>query len=437
MSFDIIFKDAQIVTHTKRFNGDIAVKDEKIVEIGDLKESEAKENIDLKGLCLIPGVIDTQVHFREPGLEHKEDLYTGTKSAILGGITGVFEMPNTDPSTTDEDALMDKFNRASNRAFCDYAFYAGGTEDNADNLPSYEKINGCCGVKVFMGASTGSLLVAKEEDLDKIVSKINYRASFHCEDQSRLLEREKFQEEGKVHTHEIWRDKLSSLIATQKLVSIAEKYNKKVHVLHVTTEEEINFLSEHKKNASVEITPQHLTLHSPDCYDRLGSYAQMNPPIRSKKHQDRLWEAINEGIADIIGSDHAPHTKEEKNKNYPLSPSGMPGVQTLVPVMLNHITNGKLSLERFIELTSYNPSILFGIKNKGRIEIGCDADFTVIDLSMKKKITNDWIASKCGWTPYEGMSIKGWPVMTIIRGHLVMNEGKIIDPIGKPMSFER
>jgi dihydroorotase len=332
---------------------------------------------------------------------------------------------------------MDKFNRASNRAFCDYAFYAGGTEDNADNLPSYEKINGCCGVKVFMGASTGSLLVAKEEDLDKIVSKINYRASFHCEDQSRLLEREKFQEEGKVHTHEIWRDKLSSLIATQKLVSIAEKYNKKVHVLHVTTEEEINFLSEHKKNVSVEITPQHLTLHSPDCYDRLGSYAQMNPPIRSKKHQDRLWEAINEGIADIIGSDHAPHTKEEKNKNYPLSPSGMPGVQTLVPVMLNHVAKGKLSLERFIELTSYNPSVLFGIKNKGRIEIGCDADFTVIDLSMKKKITNDWIASKCGWTPYEGMSIKGWPVMTIIRGHLVMNEGKIIDPIGKPMSFER
>ena len=197
MSFDIIFKDAQIVTHTKRFNGDIAVKDEKIVEIGDLKESEAKENIDLKGLCLIPGVIDTQVHFREPGLEHKEDLYTGTKSAILGGITGVFEMPNTDPSTTDEDALMDKFNRASNRAFCDYAFYAGGTEDNADNLPSYEKIKGCCGVKVFMGASTGSLLVAKEEDLDKIVSKINYRASFHCEDQSRLLEREKFQKKAK------------------------------------------------------------------------------------------------------------------------------------------------------------------------------------------------------------------------------------------------
>ena len=437
MTFDTIYKGSSIVTHNNIYISDIAVKNGKIVEIGDLSEKKTNQTIDLKGYHLLPGVIDTQVHFREPGLEHKEDLNSGTKAAVLGGITGVFEMPNTNPATTNEDALKEKLKLAEGRLFCDYAFYVGGTEDNYLELPKLEKIPGCCGVKVFMGLSIGSLLVSEDNDLDNIVSNINNRASFHCEDQDMLEDRIDFQISGDIHSHEVWRNDEQCFRATQRIVSIARKNKKNIHILHVSTRQEIEFLSKNKDIASVEITPQHLTLNAPECYNELGSYAQMNPPIRNLEHQKKLWEGINNGTADIIGSDHAPHTKDEKNAEYPSSPSGMPGVQTLVPVMLNHVNAGKLTLERFVELTSYNPSMLFKIKEKGQIAIGFDADFTVVDMNKKRVITDDWIVSKCGWTPYNNMEIKGWPIMTIIRDNIVMQDDKISDPLGKPMNFVR
>jgi len=436
MSFDIIFKNANITNDTSSFTSDIGVKSGKISEIGDLGNS-SDNIIELDHLNLIPGVIDTQVHFREPGAEHKEDLSSGTKAAILGGVTGVFEMPNTDPSTTNVSALEDKFTRAKDRSYCDYAFYVGGTEDNSEILPELEKIEGCCGVKVFMGLSTGSLLVSDDKDLEKILSKINNRASFHSEDQYLLEDRKKYQVKGDTNSHEIWRNDEQCFIATQRLLKLARKNKKKVHVLHVSTAQEIDLLSKNKDIASVEITPQHLTLLAPDCYQELGNYAQMNPPIRGINHQKKLWEAINNGVADIIGSDHAPHSREEKDLEYPNSPSGMPGVQTLVPIMLNHINEGRLSLNRFVELTSSNPARLFGIKNKGSIEIGNDADFTIIDMKKDQTIEDSWINSKCGWTPYNGMKVKGWPIMTIIRGEIVMKEGEVTQPIGMPMSFYR
>ncbi len=437
MSFDTIYKGSTIVTHNKTYVSDIAVRDGKIVEIGDFLKSDAKEIIDLKDLHLLPGVIDTQVHFREPGGEHKEDLSSGTKAAVLGGVTGVFEMPNTEPSTTNEAALMDKFSRAKGRLHCDYAFYVGGTPDNYLELPDLEKIEGCCGVKVFMGLSTGTLLVSGDEDLDKILSKINNRASFHCEDQDLLEQRKKFQIKGDTNSHEVWRNDEQCLKATQRIVNIARKNKKNIHILHVSSGQEIEFLSKNKDIASVEITPQHLTLSAPDCYNSMGNYAQMNPPIRNLDHQNKLWDGITNGTADIIGSDHAPHSREEKDVDYPNSPSGMPGVQTLVPVMLNHVNNGKLTLQRFVELTSFNPTNLFKIKGKGQIKIGFDADFTIVDMNKERKITNDWILSKCGWTPYNGMDIKGWPVMTVIRNNIVMREDVITDPLGKPMKFVR
>ena len=437
MTFDTIYKGSSIVTHNNTYISDIAVKDGKIVEIGDLSEKKANQTIELKGYHLLPGVIDTQVHFREPGLEYKEDLNSGTKAAVLGGITGVFEMPNTNPATTNEDALKEKLKLAEGRLFCDYAFYVGGTEDNYLELPRLEKIPGCCGVKVFMGLSIGSLLVSEDNDLDNIVSNINNRASFHCEDQDMLEDRIEYQISGDIHSHEVWRNDEQCFRATQRIVGIARKNKKNVHILHVSTIQEIEFLSKNKDIASVEITPQHLTLNAPECYNELGSYAQMNPPIRNLEHQKKLWEGINDGTADIIGSDHAPHIKEEKNAEYPGSPSGMPGVQTLVPVMLNHINAGKLTLERFVELTSYNPSKLFKIKEKGQIAIGFDADFTVVDMNKERVITDDWIVSKCGWTPYNNMEIKGWPIMTIIRDNIVMQDDKISDPLGEPINFVR
>jgi len=436
MSFDTIFKNANITTEDKNFSADIGVKDGVISEIGNLNDN-AETILNLKNLDLIPGVIDTQVHFREPGATHKEDLKSGTKAAILGGVTGIFEMPNTDPSTTNLEALLDKFRRAKDRSYCDYAFYVGGTEDNSKDLPNLEKVDGCCGVKVFMGLSTGSLLVSGDDDLSKIMAEINSRASFHSEDQSHLEERKKFQVQGDTSSHELWRNDEQCFIATKRIVQIARKYNKNIHILHVSTGQEVEFLANNKDIASVEITPQHLTLSAPDCYNELGNYAQMNPPIRDKSHQEKLWNAIGNGVADIIGSDHAPHSREEKDQVYPNSPSGMPGVQTLVPIMLNHVNNKKLSLNRFVQLTSANPSKLFKIKNKGFIDIGNDADFTVIDMQKERVIENSWIASKCGWTPYDGMKVKGWPVITVIRGNIVMKEDELFDPIGQPMQFVR
>ena len=436
MPFDIIFKNANITDESKSYISDIGVKDGIISEIGSLND-DAETILNIENLELIPGVIDTQVHFREPGATHKEDLKSGTKAAILGGVTGIFEMPNTDPSTTNLEALLDKFKRAKDRSYCDYAFYVGGTEDNSKDLPDLEKVDGCCGVKVFMGLSTGSLLVSGDDDLSKIMAEINSRASFHSEDQSHLEERKKFQVQGDTNSHEIWRNDEQCFIATKRIVQIARKYNKNIHILHVSTGQEVEFLANNKDIASVEITPQHLTLSAPDCYNELGNYAQMNPPIRDKSHQEKLWNAIGNGVADIIGSDHAPHSREEKDQVYPNSPSGMPGVQTLVPIMLNHVNNKKLSLNRFVQLTSANPARLFGIKNKGFIEVGNDADFTVIDLNKERVIENNWIVSKCGWTPYDGMKIKGWPVMTVIRGNIVMKEDELSDPIGQPMQFNR
>ena len=436
MSFDIIFKNANITTEDKNFSADIGVKDGVISEIGNINDN-AETVLNLKNLDLIPGVIDTQVHFREPGATHKEDLKSGTMAAILGGVTGIFEMPNTEPSTTNLEALLDKFKRAKDRSYCDYAFYVGGTEDNSKDLPNLEKVDGCCGVKVFMGLSTGSLLVSGDDDLSKIMAEINSRASFHSEDQSHLEERKKFQVQGDTNSHEIWRNDEQCFIATKRIVQIARKYNKNIHILHVSTGQEVEFLANNKDIASVEITPQHLTLSAPDCYNELGNYAQMNPPIRDKSHQEKLWNAIENGVADIIGSDHAPHSREEKDQVYPNSPSGMPGVQTLVPIMLNHVNNKKLSLNRFVQLTSANPARLFKIKNKGFIDIGNDADFTIIDIQKERVIENNWIASKCGWTPYDGMKVKGWPVMTVIRGNIVMKEDELFDPIGQPMQFVR
>ena len=436
MPFDIIFKNANITDEIKSYISDIGVKDGIISEIGNLND-DAETILNIENLELIPGVIDTQVHFREPGATHKEDLKSGTKAAILGGVTGIFEMPNTDPSTTNLEALLDKFKRAKDRSYCDYAFYVGGTEDNSKDLPDLEKVDGCCGVKVFMGLSTGSLLVSGDDDLSKIMAEINSRASFHSEDQSHLEERKKFQVQGDTNSHEIWRNDEQCFIATKRIVQIARKYNKNIHILHVSTGQEVEFLANNKDIASVEITPQHLTLSAPDCYNELGNYAQMNPPIRDKSHQEKLWNAIGNGVADIIGSDHAPHSREEKDQIYPNSPSGMPGVQTLVPIMLNHVNNKKLSLNRFVQLTSANPARLFGIKNKGFIEVGNDADFTVIDLNKERVIENNWIASKCGWTPYNGMKIKGWPIMTVIRGNIVMREDELSGPIGQPMLFNR
>ena len=435
-SYDVILKSGTVVNQDGEGLRDLAIKDGRIAAIGALGSASAAEVVDCKGLHILPGVIDTQVHFREPGLTHKEDLETGSRAAVMGGVTGVFEMPNTDPLTVTEATFADKIKRGTHRMHCDFAFYIGGTRENYEQLPVLERAKGCAGVKVFIGSSTGSLLVEDDEGLRKIISVIRRRAAFHAEDEYRLNERKGLRVEGDPRSHPVWRDEVAALTATKRLVGIAREFGKRIHVLHISTKEEMEFLKDHRDVASVEATPHHLTLTAPECYERLGTRAQMNPPVRDAAHQAGIWKGIEQGIVDVLGSDHAPHTLEEKAKTYPASPSGMTGVQTLVPVMLDHVNAGRLSLARFVDLTSAGPQRLFNLAGKGRIMAGYDADLTIVDLKREETITNKWIASRAAWTPYDGVKVKGWPVGTYLRGKRVMWQGELVTPsTGEPIRF--
>jgi dihydroorotase len=436
-TFDLIVRGGEVVNHAGRGLADVGVRAGKIAAIGDLAQASAGQVFDAKGLTILPGVIDTQVHFREPGLEWKEDLQSGSLAAVMGGVVGVFEMPNTEPTTTDEEALADKLARARGRMHCDHAFYVGGTHENARFLGELERLPGCCGVKVFMGASTGTLLVQDDEGVEMVLRHVNRRAAFHSEDEYRLAERRPLARTGDWTSHPEVRDVESAISSTNRLVRIARKLGKRIHVLHVTTGEEIDILSRNKDVASVELTPQHLTLTGPEAYERLKGYAQMNPPIRDASQQPGLWRAIEMGVADVLGSDHAPHTSEEKARPYPASPSGMPGVQTLVPVMMNHVAAGRLTLERFVDLTSHGANRLFGIAGKGRLAEGYDADITIVDLKARRTLRHADMKSRVGWTPFDGMTVTGWPMATIIRGTVVMRDDELVAPaLGAPMRFQ-
>ncbi len=434
--FELVLRGGQVMTPGGLVQTDVGVTNGKIVRIGEISKDVEGETFDATGLHILPGVIDSQVHFREPGLEYKEDLETGARSAALGGVTCVFEMPNTNPSTITPDLLQDKLNRAAGRMDVDHAFYAGATHDNTHLLGEMESMKGCCGVKVFMGASTGDLLVQDDEGVEAVLRAIKRRAAFHSEDEYRLADRRDLARQGDWTSHPEVRDPEAAIQSTTRLLRLARKCAKRIHVLHITTAQEMDLLAEAKDVASVEVTPQHLTLVAPQAYQELKGRAQMTPPIREQNHVDALWRALNAGIVDVMGSDHAPHTLEEKARPYPASPSGMPGVQTLVPVMLNHVANGKLTLQKFVELTSAGPQRVFGIVNKGRIVEGYDADFTIVDLKRTETITDDWSATKSGWTPFHGMEVTGWPVTTFVRGQAIMRDGEIqLKGQGKPVRF--
>ena len=428
-SYDLILKDGTVVNQDGTGIRDVGVIDGRIAHIGSLAAASAGQIINCTGLHVLPGVIDSQVHFREPGLEHKEDLETGSRAAVLGGVTTVFEMPNTKPLTTSAETLADKVRRATHRMHCDFAFWVGGTRDNAKDVAELERLPGAAGIKVFMGSSTGDLLVEDDEGVASILRNTRRRAAFHSEDEFRLRERASLRVENDPTSHHIWRDEIAALQCTERLVAIARNVHARIHVLHISTKQEIAFLQANKDVASCEATPHHLTLSSDD-YARLGTLLQMNPPVRETHHRDGIWTGISQGVIDVLGSDHAPHTLEEKAKPYPASPSGMTGVQTLVPVMLDHVNAGRLTLERFVDLASHGPQRLFGIARKGRIAAGYDADFTIVDMQRRQTITNAQAGSKAGWTPYDGKSVQGWPVMTVVRGQAVMREGEIVGPSG-------
>jgi dihydroorotase len=435
-TFDLLIQGGICATPSAIAEDDIGVRAGRIAAIGNLTGAKAAQTYEARGLHVLPGVIDTQVHFREPGNEHKEDLESGSHAAVLGGVTAVFEMPNTSPPTTGRLAIEDKLSRARNRMHCDYAFYVGATPQNVGALSELERMAGVCGVKAFLGSSTGTLLLSEEDAIFAALKGGHRRMAVHSEDEARLNERKPFAKSGDPRTHPVWRDSETARLSTERVLRLARAAGRKLHVLHVTTADELPLLADARDFATVETTPQHLTLSAPECYERLGTYAQMNPPIRDAHHREALWKAMSEGLIDVIGSDHAPHTREEKDKVYPNTPSGMPGVQTLAPLLLDHVNAGRMSLERFVDLTSAGAARIFGIAGKGRIARGFDADFTIVDLKKKRKIENSWIASKCGWTPFDGMETTGWPVATIIRGKTVMRDHALtLASQGEPIGF--
>jgi dihydroorotase len=435
-TFDLLIRGGTIVNHDGIWDGDVGIRGGRIARLGNLAAASAANELNARGLHIFPGVIDSHVHFREPGGETREDLESGSRAAVLGGVTSVFEMPNTNPSTTTAEALADKVKRATDRMFCDFAFYPGATTDNIDQLAELEMMPGAAGVKVFMGSSTGNLLVDNPEMLRDLLSKVRRRVSLHCEDEARLNARKNLRVEGDPASHSIWRDAEAAIMATKTLLKLARETGARVHILHVSTGEEMTLIAQNRDLATAELTPHHLLLPASESYARLGTRAQMNPPLREANQCAALWDALAQGIADTVGSDHAPHLLEDKAKPYPASPSGMPGVQTLVPLLLNAVNKGRLSLQRFVDLTSHGPARVHGIAGKGRLAVGHDADLTLADMGETRTISDDWIASRCGWTPYAGQNVTGWPAATIIRGRIVMQDGSITGTAsGKPVCF--
>ena len=399
---------------------DVAVRNGRIMALGSWPADMARR-IDCTGLDVLPGVIDSQVHFREPGLEIKEDLESGSRAAVMGGVTAVFEMPNTNPNTDTAERVRDKLQRAHHRMWCDHAFYVGATTANAVELAELERIPGTAGVKIFMGASTGNLLVAEDEALARVLASGVRRVAIHAEDEARMQARRHLRIAGDPASHPVWRDDESAMLATRRILHLARAARRPIHILHIAT---------------CEVTPQHLTLAAEDAYPRLGTHAQMNPPIRSAAHRTGLWHWLRQGVPDVLGSDHAPHTREEKARPYPDSPSGMPGVQTLLPLMLDHVAKGHLTLARLIDLTSAGVQRVFGLQAKGRIAVGYDADFSIVDRKGSFAIAENWLESRCGWSPYTGMDLQGRVIGTIIRGHTAMWEGQLANAaIGEPLRF--
>ncbi len=298
---DLIIKNGKCYIDKDLKDKDIAIKEGKIIEIGKINK-DAKEILDAKDLLVLPGCMDTQTHFREPGSTDTEDLYSGSRAAIVGGITSVFEMPNTNPPTANKKEFQRKLDLAKNRMYCNYGFYFGATPDNANELADLKDLEGCCGIKLFAGSSTGNLLVQHEKDIEIVFKNSSKVVAVHSEDEEILNRNKKLIKDGDVHSHPIWRSAECAISSTRRIVKIAERHKKKAHILHVTTKEEIDFLSQHKGNITFEITPQHLTIYAPDCYNKLGTYAQMNPPIRDKSHYDRLWYGVKNNLNDTIGS---------------------------------------------------------------------------------------------------------------------------------------
>ena len=437
--FDLIIRNANVLQPGgTTVPADVACHRGKIEQITATSGINGRETIDARGLLLLPGVIDPQVHFREPGATHKEDLSSGSRAAVRGGVTSFLEMPNCNPPTTNQAQLDWKLASAERRSVANFGFFIGASKDN---LKALNTAHPACGIKIFMGTSTGDLLIDDEDLLDTIFATGDRLIAVHAEDETRIRERSSLflgagNDRPSYEIHSQIRDPETALVATQRAVRLSKKYGRRLHILHLSTAEEVDFLRlEKPPQVSCEVVPNHLFLSSDD-YHQLGSRVQMNPPVRAPENAPALWQGLLDGVIDIIATDHAPHTAEEKRQPYPLSPSGMPGVETSLPLMLTEVAGGKCTLQQIQEWMSHGPARLYGIPDKGLIAEGFDADLTLVDLERYRPVVNEEIFSRAGWSPYSGRQLTGWPVYTIVNGRVVFDHGEIRPGIyGQALNF--
>jgi len=416
-------------------DADILVRDGRIERIDSSITVKADSTIDAEGKLVMPGVIDPQVHFREPGNEHKEDLGSGSRAAVRGGVTSFLEMPNTRPPTTDQAAMDKKLKLAAEKSVANYGFFIGATPDNLEALNS---VHPACGIKIFMGSSTGSLLVNNKKDLDRIFGNGRRLIAVHAEDELRIEERkQQFAGRTDYAVHSEIRDNRCAVLATELALELSIKYQRRLHILHLSTADEVEILRQHKPDwVTAEVIPNHLFLNVAD-YEKLGSLVQMNPPIRTQHDNDVLWAGLKDGTIDFIATDHAPHTLEEKNQPYPKSPAGMPGVETSLPLMLTRMQAGDCTLAEIQKWMCYGPAEAYRIPTKGKLLEGWDADITIVDLERTRPVRNEEIFSKVGWSPYVGRELY-WPTHTIVNGQLVFEHGEVCEGVlGKALTFDQ
>jgi dihydroorotase len=432
----LFIRQARIFLPTGEFLvGDVEVRDRQIVQVAPKIDAvDGDREIDASGLTLLPGALDPQVHFREPGLEHKEDLFTASCACAKGGVTSFLEMPNTRPLTTTQAALDDKLQRAAAKCLVNYGFFIGAT---ATNLPDLLAANPTSGIKIFMGSMHGDLLVDEETALEPIFARGERLIAVHAENQARILQRrQEFAGITDPAVHSQIQDNQAALEATQLALKLSKKYRRRLHILHLSTAEEAELLRRDKPSwVTAEVTPQHLLLNT-SAYAQIGTLAQMNPPLRSPHDNQVLWQALLDGVIDFIATDHAPHTLAEKAQTYPNTPSGMPGVETSLPLMLTQAMQGRCTVPQVARWMSTAPAKAYGIPNKGAIAPGLDADLVLVDLETYRPVLREELLTKCGWSPFEGWNLTGWPVITIVGGQVVYENGKVNPEVrGRALNF--
>jgi dihydroorotase len=437
MHFDLLIRGGTCVTPWGSEIAAVGVRNGRVATIGAPADATADTLIEAGGLHVLPGLIDSHVHLRDPGDPAVETIETGTRAAILGGIATLFDMPNTAPPIADAESLAWKRTYLAGRSWCDVGLYVAGAKANIDALATLEREPGVCAVKVFAGSSTAALMIEDDAHLERAMRAGHRRMAFHSEDEYRLQARKPLFSRGQPYrTHMEWRDAECAFLGTRRLMALARKTGRATHILHVSTAEELAYLRDFRDVATVEVLVNHLTQVAPDCYDTLGGLGVMNPPIRDERHRAAAWAAVRDGTVDTIGSDHAPHARAAKERPWPDCPAGLTGVQTLVPIMLDHVAAGRLSLARLVDLMAAGPARVYGLRGKGRIAAGYDADFTLVDLKARRRIEESWIVSPCGWTPFAGTDVTGWPMATLVRGQLVMRDDTLLGtPVGRCARF--